>query len=199
MGRPIFTIFKTPGKGCWDTMRSEREMYELILRFAEEDENIRAVILNGSRANPEASLDRLRDYDIVYLVTDVAPYKQGDISGAFGELLVMERTDESELYNEHLPDCAVYLMQFADGNRIDLTVAKREDYHGYCWIKTGYCLLFHRRTAVLTIFISPPCGCSKNAVLNFGGQRPMCLKRCCAASFPMRRIIWKSVPAACCG
>ena len=27
----------------------------------------------------------------------------------------------------------------------------------------------------------------------------MCLKRCCAASFPMRRIIWKSVPAACCG
>ena len=114
-------------------MRSEREMYELILRFAEEDENIRAVILNGSRANPEASLDRLRDYDIVYLVTDVAPYKQGDISGAFGELLVMERTDESELYNEHLPDCAVYLMQFADGNRIDLTVAKREDYHGYCF------------------------------------------------------------------
>ena len=88
-------------------MRSEREMYELILRFAEEDENIRAVILNGSRANPEASLDRLRDYDIVYLVTDVAPYKQGDISGAFGELLVMERTDESEQYNEHLPDLSL--------------------------------------------------------------------------------------------
>ena len=184
------------------------QMYELILRFAEEDENIRAVILNGSRANPEASLDRLRDYDIVYLVTDVAPYKQGDISGAFGELLVMERTDESELYNEHLPDCAVYLMQFADGNRIDLTVAKREDYHGYCFDdklsivlldKDRVLPLFHRRTAVLTIFISPPCGCSKNAVLNFGGQRPMCLKRCCAASFPMRRIIWKSVPAACCG
>ena len=33
-------------------MRSEKEMYDLILGYANADENIRAVILNGSRANP---------------------------------------------------------------------------------------------------------------------------------------------------
>lgn len=114
-------------------MRSEREMYELILGYAEQDPRVRGVILNGSRADPNRLLDSFRDYDIVYLVTDVGPYKSGDISPAFGEMLVMQRTDESELYDEHLPHAAVYLMQFADGNRIDLTVARREDYRGYCF------------------------------------------------------------------
>lgn len=33
-------------------MRSERQMFGLILRKAREDERIRAVILNGSRVDP---------------------------------------------------------------------------------------------------------------------------------------------------
>lgn len=114
-------------------MRGEQEMYDLILGYAERDPNVRGVILNGSRADPARRLDAFRDYDIVYLVTDVAPYKEGDISPAFGEVLVMQRTDESELYQEHYPRMACYLMQFADGSRIDLTIARVEDYRGYCF------------------------------------------------------------------
>lgn len=114
-------------------MRTEAEMYRLILDYARLDERVRGVILNGSRADPQAPLDRLRDFDIVYLVTDVTPYKQGDISGAFGDILVLSRTDEVALFDEHLPHCAAYLMQFSDGNRIDLTIARREDFSGYCF------------------------------------------------------------------
>lgn len=114
-------------------MRSERDMYQLILTFAQEDPRIRGVLLNGSRANPAATPDRFRDFDIVYLVTDVAPYKEGDISAAFGEVLVLQRTDENQLFDEHFPHMACYLMQFADGNRIDLTIARVEDYASYCW------------------------------------------------------------------
>ena len=55
-------------------MRSEQEMFDLILRTAREDDRIRAVIMNGSRANPNAPRDRFQDYDIVYLVTQMAPY-----------------------------------------------------------------------------------------------------------------------------
>ncbi len=124
-------VFPNGEKGI-GTLRSEEEMYRLILDCAQRDPLVRAVVLNGSRANPAAALDRLRDFDIVYLVTDVTPYKQGDISSRFGEILVMERTDESELFGDHLPDCAAYLMQFRDGNRIDLTVARREDWRAYC-------------------------------------------------------------------
>ena len=38
-------------------MRSEREMMNLILGTAQADERIRAVILNGSRANPNVKRD----------------------------------------------------------------------------------------------------------------------------------------------
>ena len=100
-------------------MRSEREMYQLILGYAQQDPRVRGVILNGSRANPTAKLDQFRDYDIVYLVTDVAPFKEGDISPAFGEVLVMQRTDENQLFYEHFPRLAIYLMQFAEPHRLD--------------------------------------------------------------------------------
>ena len=39
-------------------MRSEKEMYDLILGFARSDERVRGVILNGSRANPNAPRDK---------------------------------------------------------------------------------------------------------------------------------------------
>ena len=43
-------------------MRSEKEMYDLILGYANADENIRAVILNGSRANPNRKPDPFNDF-----------------------------------------------------------------------------------------------------------------------------------------
>lgn len=114
-------------------MRSEQEMYDLILGYAREHDDIRAVILNGSRANPARKPDPFNDFDIVYLVRDLAPYKTAPIHHAFGELLVYERTDENELFGEHFEDFVCYLMQFADGSRIDLTISGVDHYHGYCF------------------------------------------------------------------
>ena len=47
-------------------MRSEQEMLELIVNTARHDDRIRAVIMNGSRANPNAPRDFFQDFDIVY-------------------------------------------------------------------------------------------------------------------------------------
>ena len=76
-------------------MRSEKEMYDLILGYANADENIRAVILNGSRANPNRKPDPFNDFDIVYLVRNLTPCKEKAYYKDFGEILVCERTDES--------------------------------------------------------------------------------------------------------
>ena len=46
-------------------MRTEREMMDLILSTAKEDERIRAVCLEGSRVNPNAPRDIFQDYDVV--------------------------------------------------------------------------------------------------------------------------------------
>lgn len=104
-------------------MRSEQEMLELIVETARADERIRAVIMNGSRANPNAPRDPFQDFDIVYIVTDVAPFRHNDEwIRRFGELMIMQLPEDMQ----DPPPCGdgsfAYLMQFADGNRIDLGI-----------------------------------------------------------------------------
>ena len=104
-------------------MRSEQEMFGLILATAREDERIRAVIMNGSRANPNAPRDIFQDYDIVYLVTEMEPFVDNRAwVQRFGEMMILQLPD---MMQEPLPayyDSFAYLMQFMDGNRIDLTI-----------------------------------------------------------------------------
>ncbi len=102
-------------------MRSEQEMYELILNTAREDERIRAVILNGSRANPNARHDFFQDFDVIYVVADVASIKDDPIwIKRFGELVILQLPDDMEDPPPGEGSGYTYLMQFADGNRIDL-------------------------------------------------------------------------------
>lgn len=104
-------------------MRSEQEILELILDIAKGDERIRAVILNGSRANPKAPRDIFQDFDVVYIVTDVLPFKRNPVwIERFGELMIMQMPDDmGDLFPSEDGSFA-YLMQFTDGIRIDLTI-----------------------------------------------------------------------------
>jgi len=104
-------------------MRSEHEMLELIVSTAENDDRIRAVVMNGSRTNPDARQDIFQDFDIVYFVTDVSPFR-GDPAwiNRFGELMILQMP-EAMIDPPSVNDGRfVYLMQFTDGNRIDLTL-----------------------------------------------------------------------------
>ncbi len=104
-------------------MRSEKEMYDLILDIAQNDERIRAVIMNGSRANPNAPADVFQDYDIVYVVTDIASFKADQHwIDHFGERIMMQLPDDMENPPPMDGDHYAYLTQFADGNRIDLSL-----------------------------------------------------------------------------
>src|SRR6056297_3552159 len=102
-------------------MRSEKKMYKLIRNFARNDERIRGAVLNGSRANPNVEKDIFQDYDIVYLVTDVNYFKNEEyIINHFGEVLLMQKPEEITLIPSENDGRYVYLIQFKDGNRIDM-------------------------------------------------------------------------------
>ena len=76
-------------------MRSEQEMFDLILSTARQDPLIRAVVLNGSRANPAAPRDFFQDFDIVYLVTDPAPFTRNlEWIRRFGEMMILQLPDD---------------------------------------------------------------------------------------------------------
>ncbi|WP_240345885.1 aminoglycoside 6-adenylyltransferase [Parageobacillus toebii] len=102
-------------------MRTEQEMLDLIITFAKQDHRIRGVLMNGSRVNPNINKDIFQDYDIVYLVTDVEPFKDENyILSRFGEVMLMEKP-EDKIFPPPIGDGRyTYLMQFMDGNRIDM-------------------------------------------------------------------------------
>lgn len=102
-------------------MRSEEKMFDLILGFAETDVRVRAVYMNGSRANPNAPRDKYMDFDIVYLVNEfdslVSDYSWID---CFGKRLILQMPEAMRypLGTGHFN----WLILLSDGNRIDLTI-----------------------------------------------------------------------------
>jgi aminoglycoside 6-adenylyltransferase len=102
-------------------MRTEEEMINLVLQFAKEHEDIRVVVMNGSRANPNAPKDPFQDYDIACFVWDMKPFVRNlEIPKLFGELMILQLPEDM---GDPLPkgdEWYTYLMQFTDGNRIDL-------------------------------------------------------------------------------
>ena len=104
-------------------MRTEQEMLKLVLSTAEHDERIRAVILNGSRANPNANPDRFQDFDIIYLVTEMTPYVDDPTwIDRFGERMILQMPSLMDDPESKDTPGFTYLMQFMDGNRIDLSL-----------------------------------------------------------------------------
>ena len=113
-------------------MRSEQEIMTLILDTARADERIRAVGMNGSRTNPDAPRDIFQDYDVVYFVTDMQSFL-ADHSWVdrFGKRLIMQMPEGMSLFPPELGGRFTYLMQFEDGNRIDLMLAPVGDIEKY--------------------------------------------------------------------
>lgn len=102
-------------------MRSEKEILRLIHEFADRDDNIRAVVLNGSRANPNVRRDAFQDFDVACLVRDAHPYlRNSDIVRFFGDPMIVQLPEDMNRPLANGDSHYSYLMQFMDGNRIDL-------------------------------------------------------------------------------
>jgi aminoglycoside 6-adenylyltransferase len=113
-----------------DTMRTEQEMLELILHKARRDDRIRGVLLSGSRVTESATHDKYSDFDIIYIVDGIQSFtKDKDWYKIFGEILIMQLPEDwyAHPYNYGGNENFAYLMQFTDGNRIDLTLIDKKN------------------------------------------------------------------------
>lgn len=110
-------------------MRNQKEMMSIIFETAYKDENIRVVTMNGSRVNSNIEEDEYQDYDIVYIVKDaMALIESRQWIDAFGERLIMQTPMDSNPKGQRW---FTYLMQFKDGNRIDLMIVPLKDLSDY--------------------------------------------------------------------
>ncbi|WP_080848990.1 aminoglycoside 6-adenylyltransferase [Cytobacillus gottheilii] len=104
-------------------MRTEREMMNMLIDLAKNDNRIRLITLEGSRTNKNIPRDSFQDYDISYFVTDMDSFKESDLwLDIFGKRLMMQKPEDMELFPPELGNWFSYLMLFEDGNRIDLTL-----------------------------------------------------------------------------
>lgn len=105
-------------------MRTEQEMFDLILNIAKKDDRILAVYMSGSRTNPNAKRDIFQDYDIEYVVKETKSFRE-DKSwiDRFGKRLYMQYPEENSYYESDVDNCYAWLIQFTDGNRLDLTIS----------------------------------------------------------------------------
>ncbi|MHA4741465.1 aminoglycoside 6-adenylyltransferase [Dyadobacter sp. MSC1_007] len=133
--------------------RNALQMIELILDVARSDARILAVLQDGSRSNPNVVADIFQDFDIIYVVKDLSPFLEDhDWIDVFGERIITQMPEDMELYppSPELKGAFSYLMQFTDGNRIDLLLVTLNHLDEFTndslckvlWDKAG---IFHRR------------------------------------------------------
>ncbi|MDR2590702.1 MAG: aminoglycoside 6-adenylyltransferase [Oscillospiraceae bacterium] len=112
-------------------MRTEKEILELIVSIAKNDDRILAVIMVGSRANEEIPKDKYQDFDIAYIVNDVKPFYNNMkwIEENFGKPLIFQLPEDMspEIFQPIGDGHFTALMIFNDGIRIDLTIDKNYD------------------------------------------------------------------------
>jgi len=108
-------------------MRSETEIKNLVIDFTTNDDSIKVVLLNGSRANPNIQPDKFQDYDIVFIVNDIESFLSNhNWTNVFGEKLIFQLPEEmtfgEDITQKNEISSFSYLMLFKDENRIDLTL-----------------------------------------------------------------------------
>lgn len=106
-------------------MRNAEQIKKEIIDFASGNKRIRAVLLNGSRANPNIKPDKYQDYDITFLVSGIKNFTSNlDWTEVFGKKLLQQLPDQMVIGDEknNPPRGFHCLMLFEDGNRIDLTL-----------------------------------------------------------------------------
>jgi aminoglycoside 6-adenylyltransferase len=114
--------------------RSKHEMMQLIMDVAANNQDIRAVLLNGSQANPNVAKDIFQDYDIIYVVKSLTLFILDHTwIDVFGERMILQMPEDMGLYppTPELDGAFSYLMQFMDGNRIDLILVPIENLHHF--------------------------------------------------------------------
>jgi aminoglycoside 6-adenylyltransferase len=103
---------------------SESDTLDLLVRWAESQPRVRAMLLTSTRAIPGGSSDNFSDYDVELALTDVRPFAVDRTwLEAFGKVLVMYQDPlESGPHGLHSGN----VVQFESGLKIDFTLVETQ-------------------------------------------------------------------------
>jgi len=115
---------------------SDDAVIRWLVRLGERHEEVRAIALTSTRADPGLAADTFSDYDPVVYVTDVAPFAASDAWFTdFGPVLVVLRRDwwmpDGQTCDGD-PDVFTRLVLYEDGTKIDFGLAPVEALRQEC-------------------------------------------------------------------
>ena|SRR5215831_18331492 len=80
------------------------DLLRRLVAFAEGDENIRAMLLEGSRAGPYGAIDEWSDYDVAFVTRSNEPYLRAEwfagFVSQFGEVALAQTPDDPALFDD---------------------------------------------------------------------------------------------------
>jgi aminoglycoside 6-adenylyltransferase len=97
-------------------MIGESDVLHALVQWAEDDDNIRAIIVNGSRGDPGRVPDDLSDYDVAVLMRNPESVKDDRWISRFGDIMVRWPMTPGDT---GLPGWITQLVLFRSGLRID--------------------------------------------------------------------------------
>ena len=105
-------------------MRTEKEMMDLIIQTAKEDDRVLAAYLKGSRTNPNVPKDRYQDFDVMYVVRETKSFIADPAwLERFGKIILKQEQDDD----------------FGYGDRFGAIMSKAIP--GFCCLKMGTALI----------------------------------------------------------
>ncbi|WP_429975425.1 aminoglycoside 6-adenylyltransferase [Enterococcus sp. DIV0086] len=108
-------------------MRSEKDIMDLLETFFYQSDDLLVFLMNGSKINVNIPDDKFKDFDVAFFTNNSAKYKGNSefIKKNFGEILLMTEPFNPfnlELFKDESDGKRYsYLIQFVDGNRIDMS------------------------------------------------------------------------------
>jgi len=100
--------------------RSEEEMMDLLLKWADSQDVIRGLLLTSSRADPDATIDVFSDFDVIVIVTDPQQFFDNDAwLEEFGTVITLYK---DPVHIEYGFEALARITQYEDANKIDFAI-----------------------------------------------------------------------------
>ena len=101
------------------TSKSETDVLDTLVQWAERHPLVRALLLESSRASDRAAIDALSDYDVLIVATDTRPFvDESNWLNTFGAPLVKFRSTKSVQGS----DTSTCLVLYTDHTKIDFLI-----------------------------------------------------------------------------
>jgi aminoglycoside 6-adenylyltransferase len=139
-------------------MNYDHDVIHTLVELGNRYEEIRAVVLTSTRANPDAPVDLFSDYDPILYVTDLPRFtEKDDWFEALGPVLVVFRW----INPDEEPPSYTRLVMYESGDRIDYSIRPLEQLKAACaaptlpyFLDVGYEVLLDKDG--LTAGLKPP-------------------------------------------